>query len=154
MGGCFGGVCIPGGPPRFTQSRLFCCYALITILRYSRNIECSNFGWGVPMWVTPLGGPPRGPCCPPRGPQVSQSSGKNCKNSQKLKENCMCIKIPQIITLTFILGHLGYWGGPWGVKIKILRWPGVILEIGHRSFSIFVLFLCVEHRYNMPIVSF
>ena len=66
----------------------------------------------------------------------------------------MCIKIPQIITLTFILGHLGYWGGPWGVKIQILRWPVFFLEIGHRSFSIFVLFLCVEHRYSMPIVSF
>ena len=88
------------------------------------------------------------------GPRVSQSSGKNCKNSQKLYKNCSCIKIPQFITLTSILGHLGSWWGPWGVKIEILQWPGVILEIGHRSFSIFALFLYVEHHCDTGILNF
>ena len=106
------------------------------------------------MWGTPPGGPPRGPHSPPRGPRVSQSSGKNCKNSQKLYKNCSCIKMPQFITLTSILGHLGSWWGPWGVKIEILQWPGVILEIGHRSFSIFALFLYVEHHCDTGILNF
>ena len=66
------------------------------------------------MWHTPLGGPPRDL---PRGPRVSESSEKNYKNSQKLYKNCTCIKIPQIITLTSILGHFGHWGGPRRVKI-------------------------------------
>ena len=132
----------------------FACYASIIILRYSRNVELSNYWWGVPMCGTPLGGPPRGPLGSPRGPRVSQSSGKNCKNSQKLYKNCSCIKMPQFITLTSILGHLGSWWGPWGVKIKILQWPGVILEIGHRSFSIFALFLYVEHHCDTGILNF
>ena len=106
------------------------------------------------MCGTPLGGPPRGPLGSPRGPRVSQSSGKNCKNSQKLYKNCSCIKMPQFITLTSILGHLGSWWGPWGVKIEILQWPGVILEIGHRSFSIFALFLYVEHHCDTGILNF
>ena len=69
------------------------------------------------MWGTPLGGPPRGPWGPLRGTRVSERSGKNCKKSQKLYRNYTCIKIPHIMTLTSILSHLGYWGGPWGVKI-------------------------------------
>ena len=64
----------------------------------------------------PFGGAPPGLWSPPRGPKVSQSSGKNCKNSQKYYENCTCIKIPQIITLRPILGYLDYLGGPWEVK--------------------------------------
>ena len=66
------------------------------------------------MWGTPLGGPPRGPWGPLRGTRVSERSGKNCKKSQKLYRNYTCIKIPHIMTLTSILSHLGYWGGPWG----------------------------------------
>ena len=69
------------------------------------------------MWGTPLGGPPRGPHSPLRGPRVSQSSGKNCKNFQKIYENFTYIKIPQNLTLTPVLGYLDYLGGPQGVKI-------------------------------------
>ena len=89
------------------------------------------------MWGIPLGGPPRDPPAPPRGPRVSQSSGKNCKNSQQLYKNCTYIKIPQILTLTPILGHLSNLGGPRGAKI--LKWPcrGVIWKIGYGSFSNF-----------------
>ena len=91
---------------------------------------------GVPLW----GGPP-GTLGPPRGPWVSQSSGKNCKNSQKLYKNCASIKIHQIITLTPILGHLDTLGGPPGAKI--LKWPcrGVIWKIEYGFFGTFVLFL-------------
>ena len=39
-------------------------------------------------------------------------------------------------------------------QIEKSQWPGVILEIGHRSFSIFALFLCGQHRYNTPILIF
>ena len=70
----------------------------------------------------PLGGAPPGPRGLPRGPRVSESSEKNCKNSQKLYKNCTCIKIPQIITLTSILGHFGHWGGPRRVKIFMGGW--------------------------------
>ena len=52
------------------------------------------------MWGTPSGRPPKAPEAPPRGPWVSQSPGKNCKNSQKLYKTFTCIKIAQIITLT------------------------------------------------------
>ena len=80
------------------------------------------------MWGTPLGGPPRGPRSPPRGPRVSQSSGKNCKNSQKLYENFIYIKIPQILTLTPILGHSPSLGGASGGQNLKMAVPGGYLE--------------------------
>ena len=112
MGGCFGGVHSPGGAQGFVGPVFFACYVKIIILRYSRNVEYSNYYWKVPMWGTPLGGPPRGPCSPPRGPRVSQRPGKNCKNSQKLYKKFTCINIPQIITLMPILSYLDCLGGP------------------------------------------
>ena len=87
------------------------------ILRYSRNAEYSNYCWKVPKWNTPLGGPPRGPTGPPSGPRVSKRSGKNCKNFKKLYKKFTRTKIPQIITLSPILGNLVFWGGPWGLKV-------------------------------------
>ena len=80
------------------------------------------------MWGTPPGGPPRGPHSPPRGPRVSQSSGKNCKNSQKLYENFTYIKIPQILTLTPILGHSPTLGGASGGQNLKMAVPGGYLE--------------------------
>ena len=73
-----------------------------------------------------LGGTPPGTLGPPRGPRVSQSSGKICKNSQKLFKSFTCIEIPKSITLTPILAYLGTLGGSWGAKT--LKWPcrGVI----------------------------
>ena len=124
-GGVLGGCKALGGLGGLVGPNFFACYTYILILRYSRNIECSNYCWGVPMWRTPLGGPPRGPWGLHRGPRVSDSSGKNCKFSQILCENCTCIKIPQIITLTSILGHFGHWGWPGKVKIFMGGWEGV-----------------------------
>ena len=117
-------------------------------------MEYSNYWLGVAMWGTPLGGPPRGPHSPPRGPRVSQSSGKNCKNSQQLYKNCTYIKIPQILTLTPILGHLSTLGGPRGAKI--LKWPcrGVIWKIGYGFFGTFVLFLVTLHYSGVQISNF
>ena len=80
------------------------------------------------MWGTPLGGPPRGPHSPPRGPRVSQSSGKNCKNSQKLYENFIYIKISRILTLTPILGHSPSLGGASGGQNLKMAVPGGYLE--------------------------
>ena len=80
------------------------------------------------MWGTPPGGPPRGPHSPPRDPWVSQSSGKNCKNSQKLYENFTYIKIPQILTLTPILGHSPTLGGASGGQNLKMALPGGYLE--------------------------
>ena len=80
------------------------------------------------MWGTPLGGPPRGPHSPPRGPRVSQSSRKNCKKSQKLYENFTYIKIPQILTQTPILGHSPTLGGASGGQNLKMAVPGGYLE--------------------------
>ena len=64
-----------------------------------------------------MGGPPRGPTGPPSGPRVSKRSGKNCKNFKNLYKKFTRTKIPQIITLSPILGNLVFWGGPWGLKV-------------------------------------
>ena len=77
------------------------------------------------MWGNPPGGDPT---APPRGPRVSQSSGKNCKNSQKLYENFTYIKIPQILTLTPILGHSPTLGGASGGQNLKMALPGGYLE--------------------------
>ena len=69
------------------------------------------------MWGTLFGGAPTGPLELPRGPLVSESSGKNFKNSQKLYKKYTCKKIPQTILPTPILGYLDALGGPRGVKI-------------------------------------
>ena len=131
LGGCFGGVRGPGKPPKFGRSRFFC---LLYLNNYSKMFQKRRIVKSL------LGGPP-GPWDPFRGPQVSQSSGKNCENCQQLYKNCTCIKIRQIFTLTPILGHLSTLGGPRGAKI--LKWPcrGVIWKIGYGFFGTFVLFL-------------
>ena len=58
----------------------------------------------------PLGGAPLGPL------QGSPGVTEFWKKSQKLYKKLSCIKIPQITTLTSILGHLVSWGGPGGSK--------------------------------------
>ena len=125
LGGCFGGVQSPRGPRRFGRSQFFCLLYLHTYSKIFQKHRMLKLLLGGTNVAYPLGGPPRGPWGLHRGPRVSDSSGKNCKFSQILCENCTCIKIPQIITLTSILGHFGHWGWPGKVKIFMGGWEGV-----------------------------
>ena len=123
------------GPPRLIRSQFFC---LLYLNNYSKIFQkCRMFKLllGGPNVAYPLGGPPRGPRGLPRGSRVSESSRKNCKNSQILCNNYTCIKIPQIITLTSILGHFGYWGWPGKVKIFMGGWEGVFRKRERWFFS-------------------
>ena len=114
------------------------------------------------MWRTTLGGPPRGPWSPSRGPQVSQRSGKKCKNSQKLYKKFTCRKIPQIITPTSIFGHFGHWGGPWRAKIFRGGWrASLILCQNHTLFQFvlalqiyIILLLEIYHTFAQPCNEF
>ena len=137
MGGCVAiwDPRVPIGPV------FFACYAQIIILRYSRNVEYSNCYWNIPRRGNPLGGPPQGPWGLPMAPQMSQSSGKNCKNSQILYKNFTCIKILQIITLSPILGNLNYLGGALGGQKVILLRPDFFLVGSIWSFRQNTLYL-------------
>ena len=129
------------GPRKVPLVPFFCLLCLNNYSKIFQKRRMFKFLIGGSHVGYPPGGAPPRPHSPPRGPRVSQSSGKNCKNSQQLYKNCTYIKIPQILTLTPILGHLSTLGGPRGAKI--LKWPcrGVIWKIGYGFFGTFVLFL-------------
>ena len=80
--------------------------------------------WGTPPW----GGPPEDPTAPPGVPGCHRVPEKNCKHSQKLYENFTYIKIPQILTLTPILGHSATLGGASGGPNLKMALPGGYLE--------------------------
>ena len=73
-----------------------------------------------------LGGAPPRPLRPPQGSLGVTEFWKKLKKSQKLYKKFTRIKIPQIIALTSILGHLGILGGRPGLKILKLPCRGVI----------------------------
>ena len=86
----------PGGPPKVLSVPFFgllCLNNYSKIFQKRRNFKL--FLGGTRLGY-PLGGPPRGPWVPPRGPRVSESFGKNCKNSQTIYKKFTFIKIPQI----------------------------------------------------------
>ena len=51
-------------------------------------------------------------------------------------------------------GLPGFLVGALGGQNRNIAMAGVILEIGHRSFSIFALFLYVEHHCDTGILNF
>ena len=130
------------GPLRLGRSRVFCLLCLNNYSKiFQKHTSFKPLIGGAFVGYPPWGGPPGDPTAPPGVPGCHRAPEKNCKNSQILYENFTYIKIPQILTLTPILGHSPTLGGPRGAKI--LKWPcrGVIWKIGYGFFGTFVLFL-------------
>ena len=101
--------------PKVQSVRFLACYAKIIILRYSRNIEYLNYYWKVPMWGTPLGGPPRGPQDPSQGPPgVLEFWKKLQKSTQIIYKIYMHQNIQNCYSNThfgsFGLPMRGFWG--------------------------------------------
>ena len=68
------------------------------------------------MWGTPWGGPPGTPKTPPGVHGCQRVLEKIAKILKKYIKNLHASKFPKFLTLTSILGHLSYLGGPWGLK--------------------------------------
>ena len=92
---------------------------------------------------------------------MSESSGKSCKNYKKIFKNCTCIKKPQPITLTSILGHLGLIGGHLegqnlqGGVVGFFSFPMMIfllpwLSLGHKNTVGVVVRIVIDYPYLSP----
>ena len=144
----------PRGPPRLGRSRFFCLLYLNNYSKIFQKRRIVKLLLGVTQVGYPLGGAPWGPWGPFRGPRVSPSSGKNCKNSQKLYKKLSCIKIPQIISLTSILSHLGNWGGALGGQNVFLAGRGGFSEARAFIFFLNVLYWSTAKFWGGDIVKF
>ena len=107
----------PGGPPSFDLSPFFCLLCLKNYSKIFQKCRISNLSPEDTYVAYPLGGAPPGSLEPPKGSQGVLEVWKNCNNSQKLYKIFTCRKIPEILTLTPVLGYLGTLEGPHGSKI-------------------------------------